>query len=101
MYFQYDYYEGIEYTIIVNKYVSNEIVDLKFNGFEVNDNMSFLIAMNSYRYLGGGYQTWQRDLEVIKEYPIDVAEMIIDYITREQRIKVNFKDNIKVLKGMN
>lgn len=99
MYFQYDFYEGIDYKIIVNKHKKNKVIDIKFNGQRLVDGMSFLITMNSYRYLGGGYQTWQSELELIKEFPIDVAEIIIEYMTRKQRISVNYRENIKVIKG--
>lgn len=101
MYFQYDFYEGIEYRIIVNNSQDNEVVDLKFNGKPIDENMTFLITMNSYRFMGGGYQTWQSELEIIKEFPIDVSEMIIEYLIREQIVNVNYKDNIKVVKGKN
>ncbi len=101
MYFQYDFYEGIEYKIIVHSTQNNEVVDLTFKGKPIDEDMTFLITMNSYRFMGGGYQTWQKELEIVREFPIDVSEMITEYLVRKHTINVNYKNNIKVVKGKN
>lgn len=96
MFFQYDFYDGINYTMILNEGENNVIKELSFHGQDILDTDTFLITMNSYRYLGGGYQTWQKELKVIQEFPLDVAELMIDYLTKHQVIQLEKLNNIKI-----
>jgi 2',3'-cyclic-nucleotide 2'-phosphodiesterase/3'-nucleotidase len=95
--YQYDFYDGIHYDILVSKN-GNQIRQLYLKDHLVVPNETYTIALNSYRYLGGGYPTWQKELKLIKEYQVDISEIIIEYLKKEKMIDMPYENNINVIK---
>lgn len=96
--YQYDFYDGISYEILVSKN-GNQISHLYFKDHLIEPNETYTLALNSYRYLGGGYPTWQKELKLIKEFQLDISEIIIEYLKKERRIDIPYENNIKIFKN--
>lgn len=95
--YQYDFYDGIQYDILVSKN-GNQIRHLYLKDYLIDPNETYTITLNSYRYLGGGYPTWQKELKLIKEFQVDISEIIIDYLKKERLIDMPYENNINVIK---
>ncbi|MDI6601266.1 MAG: 5'-nucleotidase C-terminal domain-containing protein [Thermoanaerobacteraceae bacterium] len=52
--YNYDMFEGVDYKIDISKPAGERIIDLKFQGKPVTDDMVLKLAINNYRFNGGG-----------------------------------------------
>ena len=95
--YQYDFYDGIHYEILITK-EGNRISNASLQGEPIDPMKRYTIALNSYRYLGGGYPTWQKDLKLIKEFQVDISEIIIEYLKKKATIDIPYENNIKLIK---
>ncbi|MBN2504203.1 MAG: bifunctional metallophosphatase/5'-nucleotidase [Bacilli bacterium] len=95
--YNYDMFDGIDYTIDVAKPFGSRIVELEYQGKAVKDSDVFTLAMNNYRATGGGEFYMYRDLKIIKEISVDITEMLIDEIRNSHEIKVVDPMNIRII----
>ena len=96
--YNYDMFDGIEYTIKVSNQIGDRIVSLTRNQKAINEDDLFTLVLNNYRASGGGDFAIFRNLEILKEIPTDVPILIMDYIQQEQKIVPTTKNNITVIK---
>lgn len=95
--YNYDMLDGIEYTIDITKDYGNRIVELKREGNDIKKDDVFTIALNNYRASGGGDFEMIQDLPIVKEIPLDIAELITDFIKKRHSIVCEDKKNIKII----
>lgn len=95
--YNYDMFDGIYYTIHVNNETGHKISDLKYAGKPIEDEDEFTLVLNNYRANGGGEFMMYQGLEIIKEIPLDIAELMVDYIREKRNIVVPNINNIKVV----
>ena len=95
--YNYDMIDGIDYVIDVRKEFGNRIVSIKYQGKETTDDDLFTLVLNNYRASGGGDFYMLKSLPIIKLIPLDVAELMIEYIRTHKTIKIRTKNNIKLL----
>jgi 2',3'-cyclic-nucleotide 2'-phosphodiesterase/3'-nucleotidase len=95
--YNYDMFDGIEYTIKVSNPIGDRIVSLTRNQKAIKEDDLFTLVLNNYRASGGGHFAIFRNLDVIKEIPTDVPILIMDYIQQEQKIVPTTKNNITVI----
>ncbi|MDD5293743.1 MAG: bifunctional UDP-sugar hydrolase/5'-nucleotidase [Candidatus Izemoplasmatales bacterium] len=97
--YNYDMFDGIDYTIDVSMPLGRRIVSMRYQGKEVDDGDIFTLAMNNYRASGGGEFWMYQNLKIVYESHTDIVTMIIDYINRHQEIRVPNIQNIDVIIG--
>ena len=86
--YNYDYYGGVDYTINPAKPMGSRIENLTYQGKPVEDDDSFTLCMNNYRYTGaGGYEVYN-ECELVKEVNIEMVELIMNYFTEKPYIEV-------------
>lgn len=95
--YAYDMYDGIDYTISLNKPVGQRISNVMFEGKELDLNRTYTIAMNNYRASGGGDYLFYKDAVTINDTQTEILEILIDYIYREKELKINHRNNIKFI----
>jgi 2',3'-cyclic-nucleotide 2'-phosphodiesterase/3'-nucleotidase len=95
--YNYDMFDGIEYTIDIDKPFGKRIVELKYQGKKVADDDIFSLALNSYRASGGGDFYEIKSLKKLREVPFDISELIFDYIIKRRNIRVSNHKNIKLI----
>ena len=96
--YNYDMIDGIDYTIKVSNKVGEKIISFKYKGKDISPTDKFTLALNNYRASGGGDFYMLKKCKVIKEVPLDVAELLIEYIRNHKHIKINTKNNIKLVR---
>ncbi len=77
--YNYDIYSGITYHYDISKPIHQRVVELKYQGQPMKMDDTFHVVMNNYRAGGGGgYSMFSAD-KIIKDIPVEGAQMIIDY----------------------
>ena len=71
--YNYDMVQGVNYTIDITQPAGNRIKDLSYLGAPVQDADTFTLAMNNYRYNGGGGY-----MEAMGFAPASPPEMLFD-----------------------
>lgn len=84
--YNYDMWEGIEYTINLAEPPGYRVSRLKYNGADLPGEMELDVVMNSYRARGGGDYSMFQGKEVIREILIDSAELVERYISERGNI---------------
>jgi 2',3'-cyclic-nucleotide 2'-phosphodiesterase / 3'-nucleotidase len=95
--YNYDMWEGIEYTIDISKPVGERIVKLEIKGKLLDLDKEYDVVMNNYRAGGGGEYFMFQNKPVIKDIPTDVSELIANYILERGTIEATVNENWKVI----
>ena len=98
-FYNYDIFDGIDYEIIVKKDGANEVKNVMYQGKRIIDHKIYTLVLNSYRMSGGGNITWNKSLKVIKAYPLDITEILIQDIKEKKKIDINYQKNITINKS--
>lgn len=97
-YYNYDMYEGIDYVIDLRNPVGQRITKLEKEGKPIQSEETFEVVMNQYRAVGGGnYRMFSAD-KIIREIPIDMTELIADYLRKYHIITAKVNHNFQVIK---
>ena len=86
--YNYDYYEGIQFTANLLNPPYNRVVCITKNGNVVSDTCKFTICVSSYRAQGAGNYTTYKSLPIIKEIQTELTELIYNYISQNKNIVI-------------
>jgi hypothetical protein len=89
--------EGVEYTIDLTQPVGQRIRDLKYKGAPLADGTKLRVAINNYRYAGGGRYATLQGLPVVYRSPVETRELIIEYVSRTGTILTEANGNWKIV----
>jgi len=95
--FNYDMWEGIEYILDIRKPIGNRVVKLKYAGEPIDMKKKYHVVMNNYRAGGGGEYTMFKGKKVVKDVPVDMIEIMINYILQSPYVKATCNHNWKVI----
>ena len=87
--YNYDFFSGVDYTIDVRRPVGSRVTSIRLNGREMQETETVEICVNSYRRGGTSGYGMVNSAPVIREVLTDVADAIIEYITRHPNIVVD------------
>ena len=94
--YNYDYYEGIDYSLDISKPVGSRLQSLKYKGRELSDEETLNICVNNYRACGaGGYPEYLK-CELIKEINFEMSELILEYFKAHPAVTVEKQDNMHI-----
>lgn len=96
--YNYDVYDGINYTLDISKPVGQRVTQLSFNDKPVNPNQLFKLALNSYRALGSGGFDMFKNAKKIVSYPVSYFELIKTFVEEHSNLNIELIDNFKVIK---
>ncbi|MHC5267733.1 bifunctional metallophosphatase/5'-nucleotidase [Enterococcus sp. LJL98] len=100
-YYNYDMYEGIDYVIDLTRPFGERVTRLEYQGKKVAPNDRLQVVMNQYRGVGGGNYAMFSAEKIIKEIPIDMTELISDYLRQHPKIYAKVNHNFVVEPKMN
>nr|WP_029191164.1 bifunctional UDP-sugar hydrolase/5'-nucleotidase [Ornithinibacillus scapharcae] len=94
--YNYDMWEGINYTIDVAKPIGERIMHVSFQGEALNDHETYHVVMNNYRATGGGNYHMFRNKPVVKEIQKDMVELIHAYFEKHKTVKAEVIPNFHI-----
>ena len=97
--YNYDMYEGVEYTIDVSKPIGSRIVELTKDGKPISEDEPLEVVTNQYRAVGGGDYMMFDASKIVREVTTDMSELIGEYIKKNPVIDATVNDNFKVMNG--
>ncbi len=74
--------EGVGYLMDLRRPVGDRIRDLTFKGKPLDPAAKLRVAINNYRYTGGGHYDVFKDLPIVYRSSLEVRELLLDYVTR-------------------
>lgn len=95
--FNYDMLDGIEYTLKISNPIGQRVIELKFEGKNVQDNDVFTVAMNNYRASGGGNFHMIPECPTVMEIQRDMTDIMAEYIQNKKIVTVDHHDNIHII----
>jgi 2',3'-cyclic-nucleotide 2'-phosphodiesterase/3'-nucleotidase len=72
---------GVSYKIDLARPAGDRIVDLTFRGQPLDPAQTLRVAINNYRYTGGGLYAMYKGLPILYRSPIEIRELIINYVS--------------------
>ena len=75
------------------------VLSIRRNGEELPADASLTLCLNNYRAAGSGGYEFYTGCEVVDDSPVEVVELIMDYITRHRSITVDKTRWLTVYKG--
>ncbi|ANK63012.1 hypothetical protein AYR56_07295 [Loigolactobacillus backii] len=96
-YYNYDMYEGIDYTINVARPKGQRITRLEYHGRKVLPTDQLKIALNGYRAGGGGNFTMFNPSLIEHEVQREMPELIADYFKAHPVVTANVNHNFNVI----
>lgn len=94
--YNYDMWEGIEYILDIRQPLGHRVVKLNYEGLPINEEKEYDVVMNNYRALGGGEYTMYKNKQIVKDIPMDMSELIANYIMEKGTIDATLNHNWKV-----
>ena len=89
--------EGVSYVIDLTQPVGQRIRDLTFRGKPLDPGQQLRVAINNYRYTGGGRYSVYQGLPVVYRSPVEIRELMIDYLSRTHAIPAVADGNWKIV----
>lgn len=95
--YNYDMWEGIQYELNIRNSVGERVTQLDYNGSKLLPDQEIDVVMNNYRSGGGGDYMMYKGRPIVKDIPIDVSELIANYILEHKVIEATVNNNWKVV----
>ncbi|MPM83500.1 Trifunctional nucleotide phosphoesterase protein YfkN [bioreactor metagenome] len=95
--YNYDMFDGIEYTIKVSNPIGQRIVSLTYHQEPIAEDRLYRVAMNNYRSVGGDDFFMYKSGTIIHDTQKHIVDCIADYIIEHHEITVDHQDNIHVI----
>jgi 2',3'-cyclic-nucleotide 2'-phosphodiesterase/3'-nucleotidase len=89
--------EGVSYVIDLTQPVGQRIRDLMFHGNPLDGAQQLRVAINNYRYTGGGRYSVYQGLPVVYRSPVEIRELMVDYLSRTKEIPAAADGNWKIV----
>ncbi|MHB8487141.1 MAG: bifunctional metallophosphatase/5'-nucleotidase [Candidatus Acidiferrales bacterium] len=77
--------EGVSYEMDLSKPVGSRITNLTFRGEPISITQKFRVAINNYRYTGGGGYSVLKGLPVVYRSTEEVRDLIIAYLEKTKQ----------------
>lgn len=91
--YNFDLAEGVNYEIDLTRPVGDRIVNLTYQGQPLAPDRKLKVALNNYRYNGGGGYTMFKDAPVISRSSTEIRDLIIDWVERHGTIPTEPTNN--------
>jgi 2',3'-cyclic-nucleotide 2'-phosphodiesterase/3'-nucleotidase len=91
-----DMAEGVDYYVDLRRPVGSRIRDLQYRGRPLDPRKKLRVAINNYRHAGGGRYEVYRGTEVLYRSPVEVRELIIEYVTERGTLPTTANGNWRI-----
>lgn len=91
-----DMAEGVSYVVDLRQPVGERIRNLRYGSRPLDPQKRLRVAINNYRHAGGGRYAVYRDTEVLYRSPVEVRELIIEYVTERGALPTTANGNWRI-----
>lgn len=95
--YNFDIAEGVSYEIDLRRPQGERIVDLEFQGVPLAADRVLRVAINNYRYNGGGGYTMFKGAKVLDRSSTEIRDLIIDWVERHAEVPAEPSGNWRIL----
>lgn len=95
--YNYDMWEGIDYTINVANPPGNRLENVSYHGEPLAEDNTYHVVLNNYRATGGGNYAMFKNKPVVKEIQRDTVELIGAYFEKHPTVKATLRKNFVVI----
>lgn len=96
-FYNYDMYEGIDYTLNISKPAGHRVTRLKYHGRDVQDDQVLTIALNRYRASGGGHYPMYTSDKIIKSSDMTISHVIMEYLQKHPVVEATVNHNFEII----
>jgi 2',3'-cyclic-nucleotide 2'-phosphodiesterase / 3'-nucleotidase len=89
--------EGVFYEIDLTQPVGSRVLNLNFRGKPLDAAQKLRVAINNYRYTGGGGYSVYKGLPILESPGVEIRDLLIDYLTRVGKIPAETDGNWKIV----
>jgi len=93
--FNADSVAGVDYTIDLRLPAGHRVKDLRYKGKPLEDSQKLRVALNNYRYSGGGAYNF-KGLPIVYRSSKEIRDLIIDHLTRTGVIPTKANGNWRI-----
>ncbi|WP_340002894.1 bifunctional UDP-sugar hydrolase/5'-nucleotidase [Oceanobacillus sp. FSL K6-0127] len=95
--YNYDMWEGINYTIHASNPVGSRVTAVTYHDKPLDHSKTYQVVLNNYRASGGGNYDMFKNKPVIQEIQKDTVELIRAYFEKHKTVQATVKDNFRVI----
>jgi 2',3'-cyclic-nucleotide 2'-phosphodiesterase / 3'-nucleotidase len=88
--------EGVSYVIDLTQPVGQRIRDLTFRGAALPADHKLRVALNNYRYSGGGGYSVYQGLPIVYQSSEGISELLVHYLKRTKTVPAAADNNWKI-----
>jgi 2',3'-cyclic-nucleotide 2'-phosphodiesterase (5'-nucleotidase family) len=88
--------EGVSYTIDLTQPIGQRIRNLTFHGAPLSADQKLRVAINNYRYSGGGGYSVYQGLPIVYQSHEEISELLVDYLKRTKTVPSVADGNWKI-----
>jgi 2',3'-cyclic-nucleotide 2'-phosphodiesterase/3'-nucleotidase len=89
--------EGVSYKIDLTRPAGDRILDLTFQGKPLDPARKLRVAINNYRYTGGGRYEVYSGLPILYRSSEEIRELLIEYLARTKQIPTRSEENWEIV----
>lgn len=94
--YNYDMWEGIEYTINVQQPLGSRVENVRYHGIPLDKHEKYHVVLNNYRANGGGNYDMFKGKPIVKEIQKDAVELIRSYFEKYKTVQAKITNNFTV-----
>jgi len=95
--YQCDSAEGVDYKVDLTRPVGERIRDLTFRGQPLAPGQKLRVAINNYRYTGGGGYKVYGKLPILFRSSREMIDLLVEYVSRIQQIPATSNQNWEIV----
>jgi 2',3'-cyclic-nucleotide 2'-phosphodiesterase/3'-nucleotidase len=95
--YNFDQAEGVSYEIDLGRPVGDRITHLAFHGQPLAATKTLRVAINNYRFAGGGGYDMFQTCPVVFRSSIALRDLVIDWVERHHAIPSTPVDNWRIV----
>jgi 2',3'-cyclic-nucleotide 2'-phosphodiesterase/3'-nucleotidase len=97
MSYNFDVAAGVTYEIDITRPIGDRIRNLSFKGAPLDPGAKLRLALNNYRFNGGGGYTMFKGAAVLSHSSEEIRDLIIDWVERHHAIPTEPADNWRIV----
>ena len=95
--YNFDKAEGVSYEMDISRPYGDRIQHLMYHGAPLQPDQTFRLAMNNYRYSGGGGYAMFKTAPVVMRASVPIRDLLIDWVERHHVIPSTPVNNWRIV----